>query len=548
MNITIMDIIRTIILIVYIIGTILIDRRLKAKTFTLSKHYIEPEERGLEVVAQVSFALLWPLLWLMWIGWWNLPLYDNPVINFALNVLVLLIFFASITVLSWIPWLRWTRVLGVLDTVVFGLLSALLSLFIAVLALAIHRSLLHVLLPALFAVLPSLSAQFTLFTLGPDLLPLTNDQLKYNRRNVMAWYTGLILGFFRPTWVVENGEAVMRFKGNQFNGCGPSLVIPEPHTAVVMSSGSAITGVQGPEPFFVNGEAPLDVLDLREQIRGERVRALTRNGIELDVPISTIFRIHGSDAVRLGEPWPYRKGAALTALFAAEVDPSQQSPIEGRKTRSWDQLPLDLAKTHVRRRIAEYHLDDIFPVRPDVDLDKAPLPRLAISGEVRAEVSQTIERVVPEVTEDMLAKLGDAMGSKGVAIIGGSIGNRIVPVDSSIVKQRVEAWKAKWMRRAALRQAEAEAKRYELMEQARQGVLRDVLQVLAHEHQRLRSLDPQKMSALLALRLLDTLDQIANVSETQPFTPESTRTAVRLIRQRVAAQTEILERETGGRA
>lgn len=538
-----MDIVRFLILGVYFVGTTVINHRLKAMTFTLRSSYPEPEERGLLVVAKVSFILLWPLLWLMWLGWWNPPTV-GPIIGFV----ALVIFFASLTLLSWIPWLKWTDIMTAAETVFWGLLSAGTSLLVTALALLFKIPPLHILLPALFVILPSLSAQFTLLTMGPELLPFHEDLSKRNRKSIMAWYTGLLLGFFRPTWVVENGEAVMRLKGNQFNGSGPSLIIPEPHTAVVTTTGSAITGVQGPEPFFVNGEAPFEILDLREQIRAERVRALTRNGIELELPISTIFRIHGSDAVRLGEPWPYRKGAALTALFAAEVDPSQQTPIEGRKARSWDQLPLDLAKTHVRRRIAEYHLDDIFPVRPDVDLDKVPLPRLAISGEVRSEVSQTIERVVPEVTEDMLAKLGDAMSSKGLSIVGGSIGNRIVPVDPSIVKQRIETWKAKWMRRAALRQAEAEAKRYELMEQARQGVLRDVLQVLATEHQKLRALGPQKVSTLLALRLLDTLDQIANAGETQPYTPESSRTAIRLIRQRIAAQTEILERETGGRA
>lgn len=532
------DVIRLLALAGYIIGTVLINRRLRTMTFELSGRYPEPEERGLLVIQRVSTVLLWPVLWLLWIGWW-----DGEV-----GFIPLVIFMAALTLLSWLPWLRWTGLLGTAETVLYALVGLMPVLGIAVLKLMLGASFLALLLPALFAVLPPLGAQLVLLTMGPDLLPFRPEQVRRHRRDIMAWYMGLVLGFFRPTWVVENGEAVMRLNGNQFNGSGPSLVVPEPHTAVVTTTGSMITGVQGPEPFFISGEAPFAVLDLREQIRGERVRARTSNGIELEVPISTIFRIHGSENVRLGEPWPYRRGAAYTALFAAEVDPTTTSPIEGRRARSWDSLPLDLAKAHVRRRIANYHLDDIFPVRPDVDLDKITLPRLAISGEVRREVSDTLERVVPELTSEMLQSLGDEMAAKGVAIVGGSIGNRIVPVDKSVVQQRIEAWRARWMRRAMLRQAEAEAERYRLMEKARQRVLQDVLQKLASEHERLRALGPQKSAALLAVRLLDTLDQIANEAEMEAYTPEASRNAIRLIRQRMVAQTEILERSTGGTA
>ncbi len=536
------DIIRFLILGLYVVGTVLISQRLSRLTFALRKRFPEPEERGLIVVRKISGVLLWPLLWLLWFGWWA------PEGLWGLGFIMLLVFFISLTVLSFLPWLHWTGIVSTGVALLIGIPALVLLVTDLVVAVSTHITFLHILAPALFALAPSLMVQFVLLDLGPELIPLIPEERGKRRKEIASLYTALILGFFKPIWAVENGEIVTRLAGNQFNGSGPSLVMPEPHTAVVTTTGSMITGVQGPEPFFINGEAPLAVLDLREQIRGERVRALTRNGIELEVPISTIFRIQGSEGVRLGEPWPYRRGAAYTALFAAEVDPSEQSPLEGRKTRTWDQLPLDLAKTHVQRRIADYHLDDIFPVRSGVDLDKAPLPRLAISGEVRAEVAQTIERVTPGVTTEMLQALGDEMAAKGVAIVGGSIGNRIVPVNPEIVKQRVEAWKARWMRRATERQAEAEANRYTLLERARHTVLRHVIQELSKAQDEVAKLDPRRRSNLVALRLLDILDHIANSEEAESLTPEAPRTAIRLIRQRFAAQTEILERETGGRA
>jgi len=500
--------------------------------------YPLPEEQASRVLSTFTQVFLWPLLWFLWIGWGGTQ-----------NILAqgfLLLFFAGLMVLSWLPWLVWLEFLDGFSAFMIGVFDVVLVAPFVVYGIAMRMPFLFLLLPALFAVMPVIMVQLVLFTLGPDLLPLRPEYIKQHRRDIMAWYTALVLGYFRPTWAVENGKVVTRLEGDRFNGRGPSWIIPEPHNVVVLTSGSAITAVDGPEPFLTNGDMPFEVLDLREQIRGERVRARTSNGIELDVPISTIFRIQGSEHVRLGDPWPYRKGSAYTALFSAEVDDATPSPIEGRKARPWDRLPLDLAKAHVRRRLAAYHLDDIFPVRPEFDIERGTLPRAAISGEVRQEIAKSLDQFTLELGADMVQQLGDEMIARGVTIVGGSIGNRIVPVDPKIVKQRVEVWKAKWMARAMQRQAQAEAKRYELLERSRQAVLEEMLRMLAKEYERVRGQDPQKTAALLAVRLLDTLDQIAHDAEIQAVTPESSREAVRLIRQRVMADTEILERSTGG--
>ncbi len=533
------DFIRLLILGVYILGTVSINRYLRSMVpLRRLSSYPQPEGQDLRILMSFIRVFLWPVLWLLWLGWGD-----------ARDFMVqgsLLLFFVGLTVLSWLPWLVWIRFLDLFDAITGIGGGLLLVVPLVMYTLNAPMSLLALLPPALFAILPPLMVQLVLFTLGPDLLPLRPEYIKEHRRDIMAWYTALVLGHFRPTWAVENGKIVTRLEGDRFNGLGPSWVIPEPHNVVVLTSGSAITAVDGPEPFLTEGDMPFEVLDLREQIRGERVRARTSNGIELDVPISTIFRIQGSEHVRLGDPWPYRKGSAYTALFSAEVDDSTASPIEGRKPRPWDRLPLDLAKAHVRRRLAEYHLDDIFPVRPELDLERGTLPRAAISGEVRQEVANSLDRATIELSADMVEQLGDEMIARGVTIVGGSIGNRIVPVDPKIVKQRVEVWKAKWMARAMQRQAQAEAKRYELLERSRQAVLEEMLRTLAREHERSHGQDPQKTAALLAVRLLDTLDQIAHEAGIQAMTPESSRDAVRLIRQRVMAQTEILERSTGG--
>ncbi len=536
------DIIRLIILVIYITLTIAINRRLRAMTpLRRLQSYPEPEAHAPLVLKNFVLVLLWPLLWLMWWGWGNAGL---------VSFIALLLFFAGLTFLSWMPWLVWTGFLDVFSAVLLGILSAGLTapaVLIATQLIPTQAMALSLLLPALFAVLPMLWAQLVLLTMGPVWLPLRPEFVRKHRREIATWYTALVMGYYRPVWAIENGKIVTRLEGDRFNGRGPSWVIPEPHNIVVLTSGSGITGVDGPEPFLTMGNMPFEVLDLREQIRGERVRARTSNGIELEVPISTLFRVQGSENVRLGEPWPYRKGSAYTALFAAEVDGTNDSPIEGRKARPWDSLALDLAKSHVRRRLTEYHLDDIFPVRPELDVEKLGLPRATIASDVRQEVVGTINRIVPDLTAEMVQQLGDDMVSRGLAITGGGIGNRIVPVDPQIVKQRIEVWKAKWMARAMQRQAQAEARRYELLEKARQSVLDELLRTLAKEYDRVHTQDPQKTSALLAARLLDTLDQIAHDTQVQAVTPESSREAVRLIRQRVMAQTEILERNTGGK-
>ncbi len=116
-----------------------------------------------------------------------------------------------------------------------------------------------------------------------------------------------------------------------------------------------ITRVAGPGAILTQrGEVPFRVVDLRDQTRSVTVSAITRDGIEVRVPISSAFRIQrGSRQISLGTPWPYRaQRDVLQALFAEEVDPSGRGPLDAHTAHPWEDPPIKLSAHKLEQAVA----------------------------------------------------------------------------------------------------------------------------------------------------------------------------------------------------
>jgi hypothetical protein len=156
---------------------------------------------------------------------------------------------------------------------------------------------------------------------------------------------------------------------------------------------------------------------------------------------------------------------------------------EKDKSFHWDDIVPNEAVKRVHTLIAEYTFDELTEPRN-------PL------GNRREEIRKQLENEVRA-----------AMTGKGIAVL--SIGlSQFVPRDKRVDAQRVEAWKAEWLSRLHVVEAEGLAERYRLIEMARaQGQMELVTRIAqALEATQQVGVDDAQQ---VALRLLEVVERLA---------------------------------------
>jgi hypothetical protein len=382
--------------------------------------------------------------------------------------------------------------------VVWSLVGAfgLFSLLFAPLLFLSEASWLLILLFIISLLTPPVLTILAIFFWAPELFPFPPDMEGY-RKKALAYFTGFFTTYPKPSIVIVKGDPKTRIKGNPFHGSGPGLVITEAHNAAAIKDSAKFRGVFGPGTVVTDANAQVhSVVDLLQQLRAERVEALTRDGIKVNLPISSIFRINPGERVpALGHKWPYRSSEAYKAVFAAEVNPAGKTPLDAHQPLPWEDLPLTVAKHYVKQEVARYNLDDLYAMGEQ-------LPRGAIGGEVKRRVKEEIE-------------------PKGIHIDGGGVGNKIIPVDEDVVKQRIEAWKARWISDMMKKNGKIMAQRQKQFGRVRGQMLMELTQGLFEESKKFNDLNPKEARTLVTVRLLETLDHVARSPDVKALLPES---------------------------
>ncbi len=299
-----------------------------------------------------------------------------------------------------------------------------------------------------------------LFLLGGFLLPFPPPDRsvsrgeRFRQRLKEHWQVfkillDVLLGQNYPFWMVtdeprEEDKIEQRGKGDALPTIPPfgtGIIISGCTHAVAVSNGLQFKGAQGPGLSFTGfAERPMRTLDLRPQLRAFTVQGLTRDGIQVRVLAFTPFQIdRGEQQPRLGEPLPYRKNAAFRAVHAQMMalpgtpDPSQ---------RPWDELPQLYGTRILQDILSQYDFDDLYRYDPGQEP-----PRVRIAREFRERLKAALEPF-------------------GIQLIGGGISN-LLPVKEEVLKERVRNWRAEWVRRILVKQAEGQRERLWRIEQAR---------------------------------------------------------------------------------
>ncbi|MEJ5311209.1 MAG: SPFH domain-containing protein [Anaerolineae bacterium] len=494
--------------------------------------YVYESERLKHALVRMFGLLLWPLPGLLWIGMMRFPTWIVGMSEVEARSAGMLPLPAVIIIILslLIPldiFLIFFTVVGVLKpqtnspvSKLFSWLPAIFSVFFTLLVLlTLPRytfSFWQFMVFLAFVTVPPLLAVCFLVWVASCIVPTSPDQPK-RLWHIARYFTGFFTTFPKPSWMVEDGEAKMRIKGNAFYGVGPGWLMTEPENLVVLKDGTKIKRIVGPGVLFTEpAESPHQVIDLRNQIRITRVNARTQDGIEVNLPISSLFRVApGPKPISLEslanqEPWPYRnKRDIYKIVFHEEVDPTGKTPLEAHQVRLWDDIPLKAAINRVKQVIPEYSLEQLYSITPGtidpktgkIIPETGVLTRPMIAARVRETVKATVEPL-------------------GFEILGGGIGNKIVPTNPEVVKQRVEAWKASFISKVMDWQTEAQVQSLKdlsrIRSDARVELLTEILQQTAMKLE-----DRENASRYLAHHLLENLLHLARNSQVRELLPET---------------------------
>ncbi len=470
--------------------------------------FVQPVARLLWALLRLWGPLVWFLPGLLWIGMVP-PLTPGMVVSYSLFI-PLFIFLTVLWVAGVFPpakspllqialaWLSWGLCLFVLFITFFMMLATLLS------APPSSLEMLKLALFFVFVTLPPVLAVAIMVSGAADIIPLASDEPQRVLKTLQL-LTAFFTTFPKPTWIVEDGVIKTQIKGNPFYGVGPGWVMTEPENIVILKNSSTITRIVGPGITLTTpSELPHEVIDLRNQIRLTRITAVTRDGIEISLPISSLFRVHSGNK-RIGlkslagqEPWPYHNQRDVWRIaFAEEVDPTGKTPLEAHRARPWDDIPLKVAQNELKMVVPQYSLEDMY----SVDTNANKLRRSLVTEAVRETVKKEVEPL-------------------GFEILGGGVGNKVNPVSAEVLKQRVEAWKARWINKVLEWQTQVEVDRLERLTKIRSNARADVLYNMLHPATGTLP-DDDTAADYVAYHLLENLIHMARNEQVQARLPES---------------------------
>ncbi len=505
---------RLVVLILYGVAFVALRTYLRDHPPRFKGVYVKGFKRLAHALARMWCLLLWPLPGLLWIGMTSTPVWIIVGLSIFIPLDIFLLFLTVIgvtipssrSILDWL--LSWM-------SVVLPLFVTLL-IFVALLRNPFEFWQLTVFLT--FVTFPPALAVTLVAWVVPDMIP-TDPEQPGRAFRALQHFTGFFTTFPKPSWIVEDGEVKTRIKGNPFFGVGPGWLMTEPENLVVLKNGSGIARIVQPGVVFTEfAESPYRVVDLRNQIRIARVDARTQDGIEVNLPISSLFHIDPGyrkitlNSLANGEPWPIRHQRDIYQIvFYEEVDPTGKTPLEANEVRPWDDIPIKAAVNRVKQVIPEYSLEQLYSIIPDTaTLDPKTGKIIPETGDL---TRPTLGKVVREFVRNTVEPLG-------FHILGGGIGSKIVPTNPDVVNQRVEAWKASWISKVMDWQTEAQVQNLRDLSRIRSDARVDLLtQILEQTTTQLE--DANNASRYVAYHLLENLLHLARNSQVREMLPES---------------------------
>lgn len=335
---------------------------------------------------------------------------------------------------------------------------------------------------------------FGLYLAAPYLLPIHPDpESKRLARRLLVRFAGSrkpMMAIVREGKVLPGPDKQSRERAG-----GDGAIFIDSTSAVALVTDTGLSRVIGPGVHFTRPNERIGkVIDLRIQTKGKEIEAQTRDGIRVKFKVNTRFRIGGVESRKILEvdrtiekwPAPYTWNKRTVNMIERALSQERAGPDQ---LVTWDEIPLAEAIKRVHAYIAHYTYDGLTEPR-----NRSIKPR--------DDIQKSLERDVKT-----------ALADSGIRVLGVSL-SQFTPADEAIDRQRVESWKADWMRRTHVIEAAGEAEARSKLELARAQAQMDAMTRI------IEALDASGRAGannadLIALRFLEVVEGLAKDPETQ---------------------------------
>jgi hypothetical protein len=329
------------------------------------------------------------------------------------------------------------------------------------------------------------------------LLPLRKGRSEWRLATQAIW--GFALDRTRAYYGTKGNELVQHKKGRLMDKflIGPGIILLPGNHAVALSEGTNYTRVDGPGLVFTHRkERPLQLVDLRPQIRPSDVEATTQDGIRVKTRVFVASRVKGSGQPGgAGGEYPYHisEPDIFRAIRSTEIYPDRSEPV--------DEVILNKAITLVRDELSTFRLDRLWGLDAQ---GKDPQARLQ---------------------ERILSKLKEFADRRGMEIL--SAGLNPIEAPKEIIDQRIRSWQAAWVEQMMRTRSQSEADVLREMGRARAQAQRDLIMGF------LAGLDNTEVSSeVIAYQFITALESAIQNPNIKPYvSPETERTVESLRRQ-----------------
>ncbi|MEZ0395622.1 MAG: SPFH domain-containing protein [Anaerolineales bacterium] len=336
------------------------------------------------------------------------------------------------------------------------------------------------------------------------LLPASNPEDKRERWQRFLIFVSYTWGIQLPLVVVGEHawkKPETRIPGDftrdlPFHG----LVWTKAHQAVAITGGNQFKRIDGPGIVFTGKlERPLQIIDLRLQLRTSEIDVVSKDGLNFKARVFTAFRIDNENwdeatFQRLYQRNPLLKNArqldytegsfhfsrprvlATISVTGAKVSESEE-PI------FWDRWALNVVEKTARKVVAEKTLDELW--RPAED----------------KQFANALEVIAREIKE----QCAETLRAAGILLYAARIVNFSFPASQEIEKQQIAFWGARWARKRTEILARAQAESEKMQQEARAYAQAMLLEAIAEGLQKTQEIHPGLPRYVIAMRFLNAL-------------------------------------------
>ena len=512
------------VMLLYAVGCGFLNRTLHKHLPPMSKKHVARWLRPWVAIFWMWGPTFWFIPGLVWFRVLNMPQEMRLILIGLSFFLPLFIFVVFTSLLGLFPYRTENPFDMFLTYLIVGSVALLNLIFLALLYISPGLDIWKLIFFCVIVLLHPCIAVLTFAFTAPQVIPCPSPNPLLKLKNSLDLIASFFTSFPKSVWTIQDGQMVTRISGNPFFGSGPGWLLTEPENVAILGNGFELTRVAEPGVVVTkDSESPYRIVDLRNQKRSMNVIAVTRDGIEVNVPIWFSFRINsGPRRPTLQSPWPIHRRDVYQAVFAEVVDPDGKTPLDEHLTHPWEDLPLKIAAYKLKQAVGYYSLFQLYEdgSTPEMQvIHKRVADSLGLNSPDDIEYGltrTTISRLVLESVRQMLIP-------HGFFIYDGGVENSIVPLSKELTRQRVEAWKTRWISKVMHWQAEMHTNRNEtISEKIGDGVALGMVDSLIEDtYHTAQSVDGVGPKDTVVRSLLSGLLDLARIPEVESLLPES---------------------------